>query len=289
MRQDESVPAVPAPPQPPPQSTSLPTSLPASLPAPTRSVRVRIASPDGAGGSLRVWWGPGRDAVHGTVVMFDPDASGEMVLDGLPAEPVTMCALADGFVVPTTGLPRAVVPAHADSVELVLDRGTSRAVRVRGWRPGAFGLAYLAAADDIEPSQHGVQRDGTLVLDGLRPGVTYNLFVRDSENGRSALLRGLSFGADWPEIEVAPAKDVTGRVLLPEGRTMAVVALLVDKAVLIDGGPVREDGSFTVEAVPDGTYTLVAYTSDEHRYLAGTAKVVAGGTVTIDLRPDSDR
>ena len=67
------------------------------------------------------------------------------------------------------------------------------------------------------------------------------------------------------------------------------VALLVDRAVMIDGGVAAEDGTFTIHGVPDGTYTAVAYSTHDGKYLAGSAEVSAGGSVTIDIRPGDQR
>jgi hypothetical protein len=249
----------------------------------TRTVRVQLVDLEGkpiGSDGVGIWWAkPG--AEFGTSVgMLE---NGQAVLENVPAGPIVLCALPDGFVVPSKGWARKVVPNGVTETTLVLSTGVKRTLRVLGWNQGSLGLAYLAAVGDTEPSHHGVNEDGIICLEGLRPGVKYNLFIREDEGDRSALLRGLPADAPWPMIELAPGRDVTGRVILPEGCTYAVVAILVDKAVMIDGGVVRSDGAFRIRAVPDGTWTVVTYTTFKEKYRATTANVRAGGKVTLDL------
>jgi hypothetical protein len=248
----------------------------------TRTLRVRVVNEDGDPnpGSALVWWAsPGQE--FGEAVEVDDD--GWAVLTEVSAGPLVLCALPSGFVVPSEGWPRRTVPAGVEEATLVLDIGAERTLRVHGWTPNSTGIAYLAAVGDMEPSQHGVSRDGILQVEGLRPGVRYNLFVRDLEGGGSVLLRGLSADEPWMDVQLSPGKDVTGRVVLPEGCDSAVVAILVERAVLIDGGVTQEDGTFRIRAVPEGTWTVVAYTTLGEKYLASTAEVEAGGAVTLDL------
>jgi hypothetical protein len=257
---------------------------PEEVPPPaTRAIRVRVV--DGSGAPVAtegvlVWWGEGEDAEFGKAVGVDE--GGVVVIEDAPGGPVVLCALTGGFVVPSKGWPRKVVPPGVTATDLVLDVGADRTIRVLGWNEGASGTAYLAAVEDLEPSQHGVEDDGTVRIEGLRPGVAYNLYVREFETGRCALLRGLPAEEPWPEIELAPGRDVTGRIRYPEGCDYQNVAILVDRAVMIDGS-VAADGSFRIKCVPDGTWTVVAYTNLDGRYLAATKDVRAGESVTLDL------
>jgi hypothetical protein len=261
-------------------------------PAPaTRSLRVRLV--DGGGRPVEgeghvVWWAEDPDAEYGTPV--GPVVNGEVVLRDIPAGPVVLVALPAGFVVPSAGMPRQVVPAGVQETELVLDIGANRTLRILGWKPEWSGHAYLAATTDLEPSQHGVEDDGTVRLEGLRKGVRYNLYVREFETDRCWLLRALAANEPWPEIELAVGFEVTGRVVLPPGCEYANVAIMVDRAVMMDGLP-EGDGAFRIRAVPGGAWTVVAYTTFRGRYLAATAEVDAadGTPVVLDLTKPSRR
>lgn len=255
---------------------------PAPKPA-TRTLHVRLV--DGQGKPVEaagksVWWAENPEAEYGTPV--GPAENGEIVLKDIPAGPVVLVALPDGFVVPSERWPRKVVAAGVLETDLVLDVGDARTLHILGWDAAWSGLAYLAAIGDLEPSQHGVEDDGTVNLEGLRPGVRYNLYVRDFETGRCALLRGLPADEPWPEFEMAQGQDLTGHIVLPEGCDSWNVAVLLDKAALIDG-PVEEDGTFRIPAVPAGAWTVVAYATCGDRYFAATAEVSAGASAVLDL------
>jgi hypothetical protein len=261
-------------------------------PAPaTRTLHVRVVDSGGKplqGEGHVVWWAKDPDAKHGTPVRTDEN--GEVVLRDLPAGPLVLVALPPGFVVPSKGMPRKVVPEDVQEIDLVLDVGARRTLRILGWKPEWSGLAYLAAVDDLEPSHHGVEDDGTVHLVGLREGVRYNLYLRDFETDRCWLLRGLSVSEPWPEIELAVGLEVTGRIVLPEGCDSANVAIMVDRAVMMDG-QMEGRGTFRIPAVPAGTWTVVAYTTFRDRYLAATAEVTVpdGEPVVLDLTKPSRR
>ena len=247
-------------------------------PLPPRDVTVRLVDAEGRAAKGMVWWAP-EGAEFGTAV---GTRAGVAVLKQVPGEPIVLVALPDGFVVPSEGWPRRLVPAGVAETTLHLDAGATRTLRVLDARQ-RFGAVYLAATTDLEPSHHGVEDDGTIHLEGLRPGVRYNLYVRERETGRCALLRGLSADEPWPEIELAQGAPVTGRILLPRGYDMCNVAVLVDGCVLMDG-MVEEDGTFRIEAVPPGTWTICAYTNVDGTYVAATAEARTGDPVAIDLR-----
>jgi len=255
---------------------------PAPVPK-TRTMTVRLVDEDGKpvlDVAANLWWSEDPDAEWGNA---DRDfEAGIAILEDVPSGPFTLCALPPGFVVPTKGCPRKLVPAGVAETTIVYDVGEERTLRILGWREDASGILYLAAKEDLEPSQHGIEDDGTVRLEGLRSGVRYNIYVRDFDNGRCALLRDLSADEPWPEIELGQGKDVTGRVILPEGYDYANVAILVDRAVMIDGS-VASGGDFRIKAVPDGVFTVVAYTNVGDRYHAANRDVRAGESVTLDL------
>jgi hypothetical protein len=250
-----------------------------------RTLRVRMVDGNGNPASGVVWWAKDADAKYGTPARVK---DGEVVLRDLPAGPVVLVALPDGFVVPSQGWARHVIPPDVKETVLVLDAGANRTLRIPGWDAEWSGLAYLAATGDLEPSQHGVDEDGTLYIEGLRPGVRYNLYVREFETGRYALLRGLPANEPWPQIEMAQGRDLTGRVVLPKGCDSANVAVMVDKAVMMDGRP-EEDGTFRIRAVPPGRWTVVAYTTYKDEYYATTVEARTGQPAELDLTAAAEK
>lgn len=258
-------------------------SKPGEAPKPgPRTLRVRLTDAQGvpvAGVGQMVWWADRADAEYGTPVGVEGAVA---VLKDIPDAPVVLVALPTGFVVPSKGWPRKVVPAGVTETDLVLDVGASRTLVVLNVDPKRSGLVYLAAVEDLEPSQHGIEDDGTVRIEGLREGVSYNLYVRESETDRCALLRALPANEPWPEIELLEGQAVGGRVLFPADCDLVSVALMVDKAAMIDAAP-EEDGTFRIRGVPPGTWTAVAWATRGEDYIVKTAEVRAGGSVTLDL------
>ena len=249
--------------------------------ATTWTVRVRIVDADGrpVTDTAGVWWTKLGQNYGTRVGAID----GVAVLKEIPAEPFRIVALPDGFPVGSEGWPSLVVRAETDEVTIVLDVGERRTLRVVGRTPEADDLVCLAATTDLEPSHHGIEDDDTIRLEGLREGVHYNLYVREYETNRCALLRSLAQDEPWPVVELAAGTTITGTIRLPEGCETCNVAVMVDKAAMMDGIR-QDDGTFSIPSVPHGRWTVVAYTTHEGHYLARTARVEAGSSIDIDLR-----
>ncbi len=245
----------------------------ASTPAP-RTLTVDVL--DGQGQPLKsctVWWGESDAPRFGSAVSgYDSPVA----LRDLPRSTITIAALPDGYVVPPHGWPRTVVKPDATRVRLTMDVGATRTLRVLGWDGGFSGDVRFAATQDLEPSHHGIEDDGTIHLEGLRPGMSYNLFVRHRDSHRCALLRGLRSEHPWPEIELGQGYPVTGTIQTPAGCEGGSVAVLVDQCVMIDGS-VELNGRFKIPAVPQGTWTVVAYTIHNEKYYAARADVTVRG------------
>jgi len=254
-------------------------------PEPERTVRIRLV--DGGGAPVdpegkTVWWAAQADAEFGTPAGLIED--GAIVLRDVPGEPFVVVALPEGFVVPSQGWPRVVIPAGVTEAVVTLDVGATRTIRVVGRqrKETFYTTAHLAATTDLEPSQHSIEEDGTVHITGLREGARYNLFVCELESDRSALVRDLGANEPWPVIELAPARDIRGRVILPKDCGLACVAVMVDRAVMISGR-LEDDGLFRIRGVPKGTWTVVAYTTVGDEYVARHTQAKAGGDAFLDL------
>ena len=177
-----------------------------------------------------------------------------------------------------------VVSTALGKADLVLDPGGTAVLRVAGAEGENLLLASFAREEDLEPIQEGAGEDGRIHLRGLAPGAAYNVYLRDLDSDRCALLRGVRAGDREREVVLVPGRPITGKVLLPEGADTFSVALLVGKTVLIDGRP-GEGGAFEFPAVPEGTWTVVAYlTTEDGKYHAATATVQAGASVDLRVK-----
>jgi hypothetical protein len=127
-----------------------------------------------------------------------------------------------------------------------------------------------------------VQSDGTFRLDGLRPG-TYRINVQRQDGGAS------------PEPVRATAPTTGLRIQMPRGERiggrLSGSGDLAGFQVMAfpDGNPnsswrhviASSDGSFTLEGIGSGTFTVMARKDSEDRY--GYATGVAPGTTNLSL------
>ena len=255
----------------------------ADAPAPppaTRSIHVRLVDAKGEPASGNVWWAEDAEASFGKSNYV---SEGTVTLENVPTRPIVVVALPNGFVVPSTGWPRIAIAADTTELTLTLDIGATRTLTVAGWKMGSRGTVRLAAVADIEPSHHGVEEDGTIELEGLRPGVRYNLYVREDDGDRCALLRNLSADEPWPLVELGPGGTITGRVVYPEGCDWSSVALMVGVTAMMDAQK-NDDGTFRITGVPPGTWRVVAYVTHEGDYYDAFAETRPGRPITLDLR-----
>ena len=266
-------------PEPQPQRPQAEKPAPSKAPA-TRTLLVRLVDSGGRRTKGVVWWAKDVRAKYGTPVGTGEYA--DIELQDIPNEPVVLVALPPGFVVPSEGWPRHVIPAGVTLIDLVLDTGEKRTLRVLNAAPKRFNQVRLAATTDLEPSHHGIDDDGMIRLEGIRKGVRYNLYVFEYDTGRQALLRNLSAEEPWPSITLTKGHKITGRLVLPKGCEWANVAIMVDRAVMIDTAK-NEHGRFEFQAIPPGTWTVVAYTTFRGKYLAVTAQTDPETPAVLDL------
>ncbi|MHC4925475.1 MAG: hypothetical protein ACYTG4_15570, partial [Planctomycetota bacterium] len=90
------------------------------------------------------------------------------------------------------------------------------------------------------------------------------------------------------DIELEKAKTVTVKTKLPKGASYGNAAILVDKAVMMDGHWDEDRRVHVITGVPEGTWAVVAYLNHDGQYHAGTVTVEAGGTCEIDLSTSND-
>ncbi|NUN53358.1 MAG: trypsin-like peptidase domain-containing protein, partial [Planctomycetaceae bacterium] len=209
------------------------------------------------------------------------DGDGTVRLRDLPAGALRIEAGLPGAGGSPARVAAATVDSGAGKVDLVLDPGPGTVLRLAAGIDPRLVLVSFARGGDLEPVQAETGKDGRIHLRGLAPGEDYNVFLRDLDTGRCALLRGVRAGDAEREVALAEGKEISGKVHLPPGADSFNVAVLVGKTILIDGEP-GEGGAFRFPSVPPGTWTLVAYlTTEDGAYHAATAEVAAGGTVEI--------
>ena len=169
-------------------------------------------------------------------------------------------------------------------VVLVLDPGLEIRAAVREGGKPAEGQVTLAAAGEEQPCGSSATKGGEVRFRGLRAGVAYDLYACSGNAGAAAVLLGLRAGDPLFEVDLAPAGQISGKILLPEGDRSGGVHLLVGKASMPGEGRWRPDGSFVLPGVPPGRWTLRARVYAGGKWKEVFAEAESGGTVEIDAR-----
>lgn len=202
---------------------------------------------------------------------------------GLRAGPVELTAkVGEGFGGDAAGV-TTTVAAPAEGVVLTLDRGVSITLRIEGWAEYTERWGYARLHDGKDQVAGQLVREGGIVtFAGLKPDVTYAIWVPPDKAGRLVYVAGVRGGGEVAT-KLTVGKPITGRALAPRGVTVAEVSI-DERGVSLDVVP-GADGTFRFVGVPDGTWTVRASATVGSTVYEGQAQVDAGGTGDVELKP----
>jgi hypothetical protein len=145
-----------------------------------------------------------------------------------------------------------VTPAE-DQVTLHVRRG--RVLRLRlAEKPDEGRRVTAVFHGDPLWDYRSFDRQGELTVFDVPEGATLDVYVRDPEGGRYALLRDLEPSAEEVLVTLRPGLCITGRVRGPEGsRPFGVTVSLEEFPYPSKFEP---DGTFSVHCLPPGEYRL---------------------------------
>ena len=92
-------------------------------------------------------------------------------------------------------------------------------------------------------------------------------------------------------MDAKEGQAITGRVTLPDGVPLQSVGIGAGSSQGFNA-QARADpktGTFSIEGLPPGTYSLHAHAWHEGTSYQGTGKAVAGGDVTLELKKREGR
>jgi hypothetical protein len=151
-----------------------------------------------------------------------------------------------------------------------------------------------AVAGPVRRSAGAVSISGSFEVDQL-PAGNYSLSI-DAEGYESTFIESIAVEAgqtvDNIPVRLKPAGSIVGRILGGRAGSIVVQAWEEEKR-LEASGAVAEDGAFSLEDLPSGTYTITAISEGTDGELRGEARNVSvqSGAVTrnveIALRPGS--
>ena len=181
-----------------------------------------------------------------------------------------------------------VVEAGTRDLVLKVDPGATLRIRIQPWTGDerGQGIALREQRDGgASYAYDQVEGDGVAVFRGCSPDRRYDVFVGGLPNGQYVLGRDLQ--ATGQELVLAPQTGGTirGRLRLPPGGDVKRVSVGVRILGLHHGGQVADDGSFEIEGVPPGTWTVVGGAQRGAAWLSGETQAAPGASVEIELAP----
>ena len=215
------------------------------------------------------------------------DGKGAFTLTQITPGPVWLLATHYGDDVITSAPLRA--EAGATDLRLVLYERTQLVIRLKGW-PADVPLEGLCVRDTACPDATCLGRAAdraSVVVRGVTPDRTYTFHKTLRIDGAMWVAHAAELRGDAGSVEVVlrPSASIQGVVTGPPDAVLPVVRIDergVEARALASG-----DGTFRIDGLPEGEWTLTATSTGEHRRYRGTARVRTGVDARIELRPES--
>ena len=244
------------------------------------------------------------------------DAGGRFVIGPLPPDLYDLEAHADGLQSTRVRLLRAAARAPIDGIEIRLQRGapvsadaqgtpgTGAAVPARqpGAGPGAtvtgrmLGLAgdepgpsaWVALFTKERPPVTGALRaDGTFRLRGVPAGTwTLSTEVSPHQRAGTTIVVGPGQTEVRADLQLPPARSVSGRLLDDHGRPVAGATILAWRDSRTTSVATRTDGSFHLD-LPDGSYLLHVEKPGWRRYGPRDLQVQGSAVADLEIRMEN--
>lgn len=192
------------------------------------------------------------------------DVAGRFRFEGLPEGNLMLRVsgarqdIRTGFLVETR--------AGTQDLAVVVDPGPQVLARIVGYVPPAVGERYARlvtpGATDYHSARYApVTRDGRVRFVQLDENAPYELWV-GAGGGRAVRKAGLLASDQEVRIEPQQGKTITGRVLVSKGHHTRVeharVTANAYSGFEVGRASPAADGTFTLEDLPEGTYTVGA-------------------------------
>jgi uncharacterized GH25 family protein len=212
------------------------------------------------------------------------DGDGQYRIDGAPPGKRTLEARAEGY---RRAVRDVEVAARNPAVDFQLDRGLEASGRVvdDGGAPVAGAQLILIAGRDFMNAQRTLsEADGGFRLTGLQEG-SYTL--RASKEGYAADPKGTPVtltgaSASGLEVRLSGGGTIAGRVTGLEFSQLSRVRV---SASMIYNGRVDPEGSYQIQHLPPGSYTVTAVVPDTPLHAEGHVTLAPGAAeAKLDLQ-----
>ena len=225
----------------------------------------------------------GRTRTGGSTAVADE--AGKFRIPTLPAGPVDLSIDVQGDSRPRA--PPVQVEAGTQDVVLRVDLATVLSLRTEAdpdAEPSARRSVLVEVAREREPAsttrsdQHdlGVVRFAGLDVDG-----TYVAFAHTLDGGFAAYERGLRVGPTVHPLRLVRSRSIAGHVRGPSGAS--AIGVMATGPALRQHGRVENDGTFRIQGLPEGTWTVEATARLGRERWAASASVATGGDVELTL------
>jgi hypothetical protein len=119
---------------------------------------------------------------------------------------------------------------------------------------------------------------------GLSAAERYTVWVAP-DRGRYGLLENVTADGKVHEVPLIAGGAIRGTVTWPTGVDREEIAVVAERGLLQATGDVDSSGTFLIDGLPPGDWTLTATVADRPALVARSVATPGGGVVSLRLAP----
>jgi len=219
---------------------------------------------------------------HGVGDPVRIDAKGRWRLDKVPEGQVRITCYIEARA-GRNSIGKPVTARAGDTgVVVIVDLPPAIRLRFENWPGARYGKLRAMESGEARRELDATVRDGRVDLLGLTAGKTYDLFLGPLPGGLYYAANNVRPSDTIRTVRLRQGRRIAGRVIAPVGATRVTVT--IDHPLWGAQSPVGRDGTFLLEGIPDGSWTVVAKGRVGQRWTKAAAIVEAGGSAVLELR-----
>lgn len=223
---------------------------------------------------------------RGGGVSAESGVDGRFKLRGVRAGSVVLRATYGAMRTPET-----LTEAGRDVGDVPLDRGVPLQVRIRDCPPSpapgvSIGVRWGSTTGSTDAGGAAAGQDrlsnDTWTLVAVPAGRPFAVYVGPWPDGRYALGRGMRGGGDVHELVLREGRPIAGRVASAVALSSGLVTVVLEDGLRLYA-TIAPDGTFRLDGVPPGSYTLTVSGTAAETWVQGRVEGVAAGRTDLEI------